>query len=98
MSKELESALVDTFDAAYEAEWERVAESAEGSDASGVADRAATLAGIRAVHAALLAKIEAADRLANSIESYLNFDEVTMRVLEESLAAYRNQQPAGGGE
>lgn len=40
--------LVAAFDAAYELEWERVAEH-DGSGASGEADRMATLAGIRAV-------------------------------------------------
>lgn len=97
-----ESALADAFDAAYEAEWDRVAESAAGSSASGVADRAATIAGIRAVHAALLAKIKAADKLLNEAHFILN--EADAPIFPSSdwnkkwLRAYRAPQPAGGGE
>lgn len=77
--------LAATFDEVYNAEWERVAESAEGSSASGVADRAATIAGIRAVHAALLAKLEAADRAVDEALQCFNAD----AHLESALAKLR---------
>jgi len=45
--------------------------------------------------AALLAKIEAADRLAESVESEPGY---ISGYLQEALADYRAPQPAGGGE
>lgn len=115
-------ALVAAFNAAYEVEWDRVAELAEGSAASGAADRAATEAGIRAAFAeaaalsveigprqaaALLAKIEAADRLASMAEDvrqrFIDFapapgDLFAIEALRQEIAAYRNPQPAAEGE
>lgn len=106
--------LADAFDAAYEAEWERVAEIAEGAGASGVADRAATIAGIRAVHAALLAKLDAADKVAAALDVLYDeaerfsvsgvyfaeewFEHKGLKLADEALAAYRNPAPAAEGE